>query len=53
MGINKIQICNLHGGDCICLVSIIYSKEDLEKLGLKSDDDIDEYIKSKFIEEKA
>ena len=53
MKINDIQKCNLHGGDYLCLINVLYTKEDLEKLGLKSVEDIDRYIHEKLNENKA
>jgi hypothetical protein len=53
MKINDIQKCNLHGGDYLCIINILYTKEDLEKLGLESVEDIDRYIHEKLNENKA
>ena len=49
MEINKIHKCKLHDDDYIINISVIYTKEDLEKLNLKTEEKIDNYIKNKLL----
>ena len=48
MEINKIDKCKLYGDDYIININIIYTKEDLEKLNLKTEEKIDNYIKDRL-----
>jgi len=48
MKINKINKCKLHDDDYIINVSMIYTKEDLKKLNLNTEEQIDNYIKDRL-----
>ncbi len=45
---NNIIMCPLYGGDYIVSVNISMTKDELQKIGLKTREEIEEYIKKKL-----
>ena len=46
--INRIDICPLYGGDYIVSINVLYTKEKLDKLDIKTKEDIIKYINNKL-----
>tara|TARA_Y100001963_G_scaffold159832_1_gene265557 strand:- start:3484 stop:3651 length:168 start_codon:yes stop_codon:yes gene_type:complete len=45
---DKIELCPLLGGDYIVSLNLVYSKKELDKLGIITEEDIKKYIKKKL-----
>jgi hypothetical protein len=48
MEIYNIKKSKLYGDDCIITISMLYTKEDLEKMNLNTEEEINDYIKDRL-----
>ena len=51
--INKIDVCPLDGGDYIVSINVLYTNDELKKLGIKTKKDIVKYINNKLDQENS
>ena len=51
--INKIDVCPLHDGDYIVSVNLWYDKNELNRLNIKTKDDMIKYINNKLDQENS